>query len=363
MDLHALWQEVRRPWLEMHQWPALAWLTPDAPVRVWHADGHATVWLGDQPQPQPPAPASAKAERIGFEALEIADDLLLRRQLTMPAMPEAQVAQAVALDVQSVSPFVPTDVVWAYRAQASVQGGLQVDSVFASRKQINQYIQSQASRLTLASAPEVWALTPAGLPMVLPGWGEARRARYGTVRRRAGYALLLSAAALVAAMAITPTAQLRLQAIEAVNSYTDTHQRTAALMVEREAFVRSNERLEVLRTMLAERADALKLIETLTNILPDDTSLQTLQVQGLKVTLHGLTANSATLLQLLSAQEGFKEVRAPSAAVRSPGATAEVFLVEFFLDPAIWSVVALPPAPSASAASVPSAAASAPSAP
>lgn len=357
VDLHALWPKLCRPWQGMHQWPVLAWLTPDLPVRVLHADGRDVLWLGNRPAVAPPTKATAQ----NFEAIELPDSLLLRRSFQMPALPDAQIAQAALLDIHSASPFAPADLVWGYSAQKTALGALHVDVVFASSKQVTRYIEAQKSRLTGAAPPEVWAFTPEGSPLVLSGWGEARRTHRGAVLRRWGYALLLSAVGMVGAMAVTPTAQLRLRAIEAVNAYTEVHQRTTPIMAEREAFVRVNEKLEGLRGLLAERADPIKLIEILTQLLPDDTSLQTVQLQGLKVSINGLTTDAAALIQLLSAKEGFKEVRSPSAAVRSPGATADNFTIEFHLDPAVLSIAASAPVAAASAAA-PETPASAPAA-
>lgn len=339
MDLRALWRELRSPWRGMHHWPALAWLTPDLPVRVWQADGRKTTWLGGC------LASGVKKKAEQFEAIELPDDMLLRRTLVMPAMPQEQIAQAVELDVRSASPFVLTDLVWGYSSRPVVQDGLHIDIVFASRKQAAQYIDAQKHLLATAVEPEVWAFTPAGAPIVLAGWGEARRTRHATLRRRWAYALLLSALCLVAGVAVTPLAQLRLRAVDATHEYEAVQRRTSALVGQREAFVRAVDQLQSLRSMLTDRVDPIRLMEVLTRTLPDDTSLQTLQVQGLKVTINGLTANAATLMQLLGAQDGFKEVRAPSAATRSPGANAENFIIEFQLDPAALSVAAAVSAP------------------
>lgn len=54
--------------------------------------------------------------------------------------------------------------------------------------------------------------------------------------------------------------------------------RTAALVGQREAFVRSTDQLQSLHGMLVDRADPLRLLEILTQTLPDDTFLHTLQV-------------------------------------------------------------------------------------
>lgn len=334
LDLHTLWPEIRRSWQELHRAPALAWLTPDLPVRVLHADGHEATWLGGKladGEQKHPAP---------FDAIELPEDILLRRTLHVPAMSQAQIAQAVEVDLRSVSPFAAADMVWGYRAQPGQAGGMDVHVVLVSRKQAEQYIGTQQHRLAANAAPEVWAFTPDNAPILLEGWGEARRIQHGAKRRRIGYGLLACVLCLSGAIAITPTMQLRLRAIQATYAYDAVQARTTALLGQREAFVRSIDELEILRSTLTERVDSLLLMEAMTQTLPDDTSLQSLQVQGLKVTINGLTANSATLMQLLGNKNGFKNVRAPSAANRSPGATAESFIIEFELDPAVFSMVA-----------------------
>ena len=83
----------------------------------------------------------------------------------------------------------------------------------------------------------------------------------------------------------------------------------------------------------------LKVMDLLTQALPDDTSLLGLQVQGLKVTMNGQTTNAAALMQHLSAQPGIREVRAPSAATRPLGVSKDSFSLEFTLDPKMLSPV------------------------
>lgn len=338
LDLRVLGQGLRQSWQSLLQSRWLAWMTPELPVRVLHADGREAVWRGAQVLSTSPA-------RVAFEALEVPEDLLLRRSLPMPVLPVAQVGEAAWLDIRSASPFRPDDTVGAYAASPQGQGGLRVDVVLASRTQLAAHLASQVSRLRTADATELWAFTPDGLPMVLTGWGEARRQHKAVGQRRLAYALLALALGLGGALAVTPTAQLRLRAIAAVYDYDAVHTRTLPLVKEREALLRTAEQVEAVRALLIERIDPIKLLETLTHKLPDDTSLQSLQVNGLKATITGLTANSANLMQLLGGIEGFKEVRAPSAATRYPGATAESFNIEFQLDPAVYALMPAPPKP------------------
>lgn len=338
LDLRVLGQELRQSWQSLLQSRWLAWLTPELPVRVLHADGRDAVWRGPQALPKPPA-------KVAFEALEVPEDLLLRRSLPMPVLPPAQIEEAVWLDVRSASPFRPDDTAAAFVARPQAQGGLQVDLVLASRSQLAAHLAAQASRLRAPEATELWAFAPGGAPMAFTGWGEARRQHKAVGQRRLAYALLALALGLVGALAVTPTAQLRLRAIAALYDYDVVQARTLPLVREREGLLRTSEQVDAVRTLLVERVDPIKLLETLTHKLPDDTSLQSLQVTGLKATITGLTANSANLMQLLGGIEGFKEVRAPSAATRYPGATAESFNIEFQLDPAVYALLPAPPTP------------------
>ena len=185
LDLSALWPDVRRAWQGVHQWPILRWLTPSAPVRVLHADGRETTWLGGQKIPAAPTGLQC------FEAIEIPDDLLLRRSLNVPFMAQAQVAQAVELDVRSANPFAVADLLWGYNAQPEQQDGLRIEAVMASRKQAERYITTQRHRLkptsdTAVNQHEVWAFTLDNAPIVLPGWGETRRVQHGARRRPPG---------------------------------------------------------------------------------------------------------------------------------------------------------------------------------
>ena len=334
VDFQALWREIRRPWQGMHQWPLLSWLTPAVPVLLLQADGGQSLWHGNVQQPGPVGSAKAR-----FTALELPEENVLRRTLSMPAMAEADIATAVALEARTMSPFAAQDLVWGYSACPPQVGAVQVEVVMVSRKQAAQYLAAQAVRLQDVVNPEMWVRAGQLPPVVLGGYGEGLREAYAIRRRRVGYGLLLTALALLAAMAITPTAQLRLRAIEAVQAYDAIAQRTAPLVRQREFLLQSSEQLGALSEMLAGRIEPLRILDKLTQILPDESALQSFKLQGAKVTIVGTTANASTLMQLLGNQPGLHDVRAPAAATRTAGASKETFAIEFSLDPQLFGVV------------------------
>lgn len=331
LDLAVLWSDFRAAWQRVHRSPLLAWLMPDVPVLVLRADGTEAIWDGHRLV----GVANAAAPR--FVAIEMPADRLLHRTLNLPTMTDAQVAQAVALEISTVSPFPAEDLVWGHVLQMRPEDGLRVNAVLASRKQVQGFLEQQRDRLKDGDT-EVWAFSEEGTPVAFTGWGGSRRARHIERHQRIGYGLVLGALLLVGGMAVTPVAQLRLRAIEAAVGYSELQEQALPLVAQREAFMQAIDRMGLLRDVLSEQADGIRLLEVLTQVLADDTSLQSMEVKGLKVRVTGLTANAAALMQHLGQQAGFRDVRAPVAAVRNPGASLDSFNIEFQLDPAVWSV-------------------------
>ena len=86
-----------------------------------------------------------------------------------------------------------------------------------------------------------------------------------------------------------------------------------------------------IKAVLSERSDPLYVMALLTDALPDDTSLLGVQIQGSKVSINGLTPNAAALMQQLGSRPELRDVKAPTAATRSPGSPKDVFNIEFTL--------------------------------
>jgi general secretion pathway protein L len=364
LDLRQVWQGICDAWAPLLDSRFLGWLNPRISVRLLRADGSEAFWMGGG------APWRATSrDRADFEAIELAEEWILRRLLNMPEMPELAIREAVELDVHLASPFNSGDLVWGYAAPRNhTKEGRQVEVVITSRKHADHYLQSQRSRLLASKGadPEVWIVSASGVPIVLAGWGEARRARKTVAHRRIAVALALSAMCLAAVIAVSPSLQLRARSLEAIDAFEKLQRDTGAAVANREVFTGSLDRLNALRDLLAERVEPLQVMAVLTKALPDDTYLQGLQIQGLTVTVNGLTTDSAALIQTLASVPGFKEVKAPQAATRMAGANAENFRLEILLDPAYFSIIrdAEPPAPvSLSGSTVPTGSATSSGAP
>ncbi len=342
LDLRALATEWRQAWADALRSPWLSWLTPEAVIALRQADGERSLWwngarLG----------GSAPKAPVRFQAVELPESMLLTRTLTLPAvMAQADLASALALQAQALSPFPADDLVWGWRLRAGSASTRQADLVLASRRQIAGHLQGDAAAQSTGPAPEVWALLPAaGTPLVLAGYGEGARRAWAVRGRWLRCALLALALALLAAIALTPTLQLRARALEAVRAYDEVARATPALVQQREQLLRTADKLGALSGQLTARIEPLRVLDRLTAALPDDAALQGMTLKGNKVTITGLANNSSALMQVLGQLPGVRDVRAPSAATRTGGANSkENFVIEFTLEPQEFGVATAAPA-------------------
>ena len=143
LDLSNFGRSVRQAWSDLQDAPPFSWLTPEVAVVLLQQDGKESLWWGGLRRM-----ADGKKTETPFIAIELPDDLLLRRTLAVPVMAEADMASAAALQVRTISPFAEQDLVWGYRTRLRAAGaGAHLDIALASSKQIAHYIQSHAARL------------------------------------------------------------------------------------------------------------------------------------------------------------------------------------------------------------------------
>lgn len=334
LDLRDLLRQLREPWEGASAWPVFSWLVPVTSVWLLQADGRDALWQDGQREYA--APSAQLSQTSAFAAIEVPEDLLLRRSFRLPAMGAADQHSALALEARTASPFAPDDLVWGAAPQAGSRQAASI--VLASRRQLQTYQDQIASRLPAGTTPEFWAFDANGHPVVIAGFGESHRLAFIARYRRNGLTLLCSAAVIAVLIALTPALQLKLRVGQASEAYDLLTQSAAPAIARREALVRAADQTTALQQRLADRIEPLRLLDLLTRILPDDTALQSLKLAGTKATISGLTENASTLMQLLGAQPGLRDVRAPSAATRMAGSDKESFTIEFSADPAQYGV-------------------------
>lgn len=322
LDLTSVPGFLRDGWAEALRWPVFRWLTPDDAVRVLRADGTESVRWGVSARP------IKASERVRFCAVELAEETLLRRSLVLPPLTEDEVRQAVELDVRAASPFPETDVVWGYRIERAER--LRVEVALTSRQLIEQQLEALRPRLG-GVAPEVWV--GGEPPFVIAGYGEGARLARARRMRLGLFGLLFASLLLAAALAVTPTLQLRERALGAARKNEELAQAVKTQVQMRDELARLSEQLRLLSKAAEQREDLVGLIDQITRQLPDDAVLSRLEIAGNVVRMMGQADNGVQLLQTLGANPAFREVRAPAGITRAPVGGKEGFSIEFRVGP------------------------------
>ncbi|KON79852.1 PilN domain-containing protein [Azoarcus sp. PA01] len=322
-DLRSLPRRWRKGWDEALAWPMFAWLSPREPVRVLLPDGAEEVRSGATAVA---APASAQPKAV---AVVLPEPNVLVRELRLPPLARAELREAVALEVASLSPFPTEQVVSGWRAE--LRGDrLHVRLALAARDQVAAFVAANAERLG-GKEPEVWA--DATAPIVLDGYAEGERSARLVTDRTVLVALVAGAAMLALVLALIPVLQARERLEDAEARLAALEAETESLVASRNALALGNDRIRAVRAHLDERPEVLQLIETLSALLPDDAYLTRLEIQGRQVRIGGQAANASALMDMLGTLPEFHEVKAPAPISRVAGSDKESFVIEFVLAP------------------------------
>ncbi len=322
--------------------PLLRKLTPEIQVRLRYADGGSEEWSLSHGVATPVRGGRAVSPKA--YAIELASDRVLERQLVLPPLAAEDLAQAVQLEVASISPFGADETVHGYAAAAARDGVRRVDVAITSRRQVDQAVAAAVAD-GFEPSPEVWVL-PARAeqgkefrPVVLSGFGEGARkaiARRGMWLR---LGMLSLAAVLLAILMVTPTLLLRAQVQKASQSFAALQAQAAPQLAQREALMRRVERLQVIGQTMDSQLALPPVLDMLSRTIPDGAWLSQLRLDGSKLVLHGNADDAAALVQQFAGQPDVRDVRLASPATRGHGASKETFIIEMTLEPGRFGLV------------------------
>ncbi len=332
LDLGPWGRDIMTAWRRMLDWPVLAWLWPKLTVRLIFPNGTTACCRGPgEPSCDTPKDLTlARAAR--FEALVLPEDILLRHSLVLPQLVPQELDAALGLQLPLLSPFAADDLAWVYETVSQGDQSVHVHLVLTSRKLIAQYLLQVQPQLQ-NPMPEIWA-SHGHRPgyMVFSGFAETLRHRQSAVWRWVSVALVFFTLALLMTIAVTPSVQLYSRILQANLAMSAMQQKAAPVLKQRESLVHATDQLTALAKLVGKPLPPLQVLNLVTQSLPDDTSLLSMQVQGTKVTITGQTGNAAALMKQLGATPGLHDVTAPTPATKPLGAPRESFSIEFMLD-------------------------------
>jgi len=165
--------------------------------------------------------------------------------------------------------------------------------------------------------------------VVIGGFGEERRLARARRRYLRIGGLVALALCLVLALVASPVLRKQWDVSNLDSRLAAATREAGDAVSDREALSQANTRLTAISAYADAHPDPQEVLGRLSALLPDTVYLTHFEVQGRSVTVSGLAENAAGIMEILSAQPGFDEIRAPSAITRDPATGREAFMIEF----------------------------------
>lgn len=335
VDLSPWVHEVAVAWRQMQDWRVLRWLSPSFVTHAQAANG-LTVALEEQPG-NIGRPSRADYTKRFFGVV-IPDEMVLWREMQFPLLSDEGAEKAIELEACSVSPFPQSDLAWGHMPIQRHAGMATTRIAIVSRKLISTQMQAQTPAPHTPSNPEVWVQIQADQRyLLIEGFGEPRRRALEKRWRNVNWGLAFLLLMVALAAAITPTAQLRLRALQAADQYAKVQAIAAPALQKREQQIQFDQQGKILMALMDKALEPQDIMLRLTQIVPDDTYLTSIRAQAGKVVIAGLAPNTATFMQHLGAQPGVKEVKSPVPATKQRGAERESFTIELVIEKPVLS--------------------------
>lgn len=318
--------KLGRQWLAA--WRDLLWGN-DSPVRlrldeaVSLRDGMSnTTYHAGQP---------AVTATVDFAAVLLPDELVLSRQLKLPAAVEDDLPSVISLEVSANSPFAASDTSYGWRLAGRDDKNLSVTLVIVSISAVMTYLAKEYETHDPAGQ-EVW-VEHGGAMLVLQGFGGGRREqkyRHNLVRMGL---LLLAIVLLVPALLGLSALMKRLEVQQLQEIAGITQRQAAAASQMRETLMRANANITAANEVVAQYPNPHLEIARLSKLLADDAFIAQFAMNGLAIRLRGQSADAASVMQLLTDTPAYANVTAPQAITRIGGSGLEQFFLNMQVAP------------------------------
>jgi general secretion pathway protein L len=269
-------------------------------------------------EPLPPQAIAGAKDRARRTVLLLPAEAVLTRRASFPAQVRENLPQAVRSELNRLSPFTPDQVLYDFRALPAAKGEtrLAIELALCRRDRAEGWIKrmreagSPVDQVAWEGAwPKANLLPPESRP-------RARRAWLDPARLLLGLVLLLAAAALA-----TPIWQ-KTQALAALDLEVRKARGQAVQVDElRQELERAKAGSVAVLQRKWEEARMTNLLRELTERIPDDTWVQSLEYQNGEVQLRGESGQATALIGLLESAPGIEGVsfRSPVTQVARTG--------------------------------------------
>lgn len=285
-------------------------------------------WSGDEPLP---GALFARIQQSGHRTrLMVPAELVLVREVSLPAQVQTHLDQVIRYELDRLSPFQPEEVYFAYRAWSPDQSAarVQVSLALVRRDQVRPWVE----RLAAAGSPVdqlTWDGAWPGANLLGREELPRRRHRLVTLERL----LLATLGILLIALIATPIWQKTSFLKEVEREVRRV--RAAAITVDevRQELERARQGSSAVIERKQSDPRMLDLLLELTEQLPDNTWLQTLDYSDGRVEIRGESGQATALIGLLEQAPGIAGVSFSSPVTQVPRTGQERFNIAFRYTP------------------------------
>ena len=260
--------------------------------------------------------------------LRLSPGVLLEQEVSMPAGAERNLERVLQYEMDRLTPFAVDELFWSWTVVQRDRAHVHLLLSLVPRAQLTPLLdalQQAGIRPTLLQA----GTTPEGAPREI----LLERPRTGIWQRRGEGALTACCAVLALAVTVIPflIQSIELDRIDSrIAVLRPTVDRAEAL---RRSIARNAASTDVIEAQRAKVGDALQIVATLTDVLPDDTYLVDLAVRTRNVTLGGQSAAAARLIALLAANGSIRNPAFAAPVTRNEGSRGEGFSIRAEMAP------------------------------
>ncbi len=260
----------------------------------------------------------------GCAAVLVPDELVLSKQILVPLQAESELDAMLELEVRASSPFTAEDTRWGWsvvaRDETNIRVALAIVSAGATMAFLAREYNSHDSR-----AQEVWAEV-AAVMVVLRGFGEGLREQRYRKRLLQSAGLLALIAALFIGMAGVAALYkgFELQSLEDISAATERDAIEASRL--RIVLATANETIAAANEVIALYPNPHAELARLTRLLGDETSISSFSMAGSEIRLRGRAGDAALVMQELTDEPGYLQVRAPQAISRVADGQEQFYL-------------------------------------
>jgi len=264
--------------------------------------------------------------------VELPPTMVVRRQVSLPFGTEERIGEVIGYEMDRFTPFAKDDVYYYHRVaeRDASRREIKVDLVVALRQTVDEILTAlerrgiEASKVTLSGAtgsPDRSLNTVNLLPMQPRGGIVLRWPLIPSV-------LTVVAAMLVAAVIAYP---LIIQNIELGQLEEEVSQLAPAAIAAgktRDDIAEAARQSGFFAEKWTSMPTKIRLLDELSQIIPDDTWLTRVQIDGSTVRLHGESEGASSLIGLIEASDLFRDTRFSSPVTKNPRTSNDRFVIE-----------------------------------